>query len=169
MNYAAVFHLPVFLVCEDNGWAATTRCASVSAGPGTVSRAHALGIPAISVDGNDIAEVEAAAHGLVQEIRSGGGPRLLHCLTYRLRGHTCADKAPYRTASEVELRQLDDPISRCASRLADLGVSQSIVAAAKLAEELVIERAVDAALAAPWPPGADAFADVQDIGAAVAS
>jgi TPP-dependent pyruvate/acetoin dehydrogenase alpha subunit len=169
MNYAAVFQLPVFLVCEDNGWAATTRCASVSAGPGAVSRANALGIPATSVDGNDITEVEAATHGLVQEIRAGGGPRLLHCLTYRLRGHTCADTAPYRTASELELRQLDDPISRCAGRLANLGVPQGVIAAAKLAEGLTIQRAVDAALAAPWPPGANAFSDVQDIGAAVPS
>jgi acetoin:2,6-dichlorophenolindophenol oxidoreductase subunit alpha len=168
MNYAAVFKLPVFLVCEDNGWAATTRCASVSAGPGTVSRANALGIPAKSVDGNDITAVETATHELVREIRNGGGPRLLHCLTYRLRGHTCADKAPYRAASELELRLLDDPLSRCISRLVNLGVPQQSIAAAQLAEELVIQRAVDAALAAPWPPSADAFRDVQDIGAAVA-
>ncbi|MGQ0683449.1 thiamine pyrophosphate-dependent dehydrogenase E1 component subunit alpha [Bradyrhizobium sp.] len=167
MNYAAVFQLPVLLVCEDNGWAATTRGASVSAGPGTVSRANALGIPAVSVDGNDVAAVEAATHGLVLEIRAGGGPRLLHCLTYRLRGHTCADKALYRAASELELRQHDDPLTRCANRLAELGVSQPAIAAAKQEEELVIQRAVEAALAAPWPPSADAFRDVQDIGAAV--
>lgn len=168
MNYAAVFQLPVLLVCEDNGWAATTRSASVSAGLGAVSRANALGIPATSVDGNDITAVEAMAHGLVLEIRGGGGPRLLHCLTYRLRGHTCADKAPYRTAYELELRQLDDPLTRCANRLMDLGISQSAIEAAKQDEELVIQRVVETALAAPWPPNADAFRDVQDIGAAVA-
>jgi len=167
MNYAAVFQLPVLLVCEDNGWAATTRGASVSAGPGTVSRANALGICATSVDGNDIEAVEAATHDLVLEIRAGGGPRLLHCLTYRLRGHTCADKAPYRTAAELELRQLDDPLSRCANRLADLGVPEQVIAAAKQEEEEVIRRAVDAASAAPLPTSADAFRDVQDIGAAV--
>jgi hypothetical protein len=48
-------------------------------------------------------------------------------------------------------------------------VPQGVIAAAKLAEGLTIQRAVDAALAAPWPPGANAFSDVQDIGAAVPS
>lgn len=165
MNYAAVYRLPVLLVCEDNGWAATTRAASVSAGPGVVARARALGVEAVAVDGNDVEAVENATWQLALEVRTGGGPRLLHCRTHRLRGHTCADKATYRDPSEVEAQWREDPIARCQRRLAALGVAEKAIAAAREDEEALIRRAVEAAKAAPWPGVSDALRDIQDVGA----
>jgi TPP-dependent pyruvate/acetoin dehydrogenase alpha subunit len=165
LNYAASFRLPVLLVCEDNGWAATTRTSSVSAGPGTTARAQALGVEACSVDGNDIEAVDQVVRELIGEIRHGAGPRLLHCRTYRLRGHTCADLAAYRDRSEVEARWKDDPIERCRSLLRELAVLPGRIEAIQEEEDRLISQAVAIALAASCPDVNEAFLDIQSAGA----
>ena len=78
LNWAVVYALPLLLVCEDNRWSATTASGPVTAGEGASARALALGLPAQQVDGNDVQAVHAAAGRLVQQVRSGAGPRLLH-------------------------------------------------------------------------------------------
>jgi pyruvate dehydrogenase E1 component alpha subunit len=164
LNYVASYRLPVLLVCEDNGWAATTRTSSVTAGPGTTARARALGVEACSVDGNDIEAVDGTVQTLVSEIRGGAGPRLLHCLTYRLRGHTCADRATYRDSSEVEARWRDDPIERCRLSLEELAVSPGRMKAIRAEEDRAIREAVETSLTAAWPDVSEAFLDVQTAG-----
>ena len=65
LNWAKVVGLPVLFVCEDNGFAATTRTRAMTAGDGPAARAESLGIPAVEVDGNDILAVDEAARALV--------------------------------------------------------------------------------------------------------
>jgi pyruvate dehydrogenase E1 component alpha subunit len=165
LNWAAVFGLPVLFVCEDNGFAATTRTASMTAGPGPAARARAIGIAAEVVDGNDVAAVDAAARGLVAQIRAGGGPRFLHASTYRLTGHTGADAAPYRDAAEVEARRREEPIGRAAALLLAAGVARAELDADRAAAEAEMLAAYEAAVAAPHPAADEAFRDVQDAGA----
>lgn len=164
LNWAAVFKLPVLFVCEDNNWSATTRTAAMSAGPGIAARSEALGVPALSIDGNDVEAVDDAAGRLIGLIRGGSGPRLLHARTYRLKGHTVTDPAPYRPADEVAARWEDDPIARNAAELKGLGLDDDEIAAIEVAETARIAATVAAALAAPLPDTAAAFDDVQDIG-----
>jgi acetoin:2,6-dichlorophenolindophenol oxidoreductase subunit alpha len=167
LNWAAVFRLPVLFVCEDNTWSATTRTRTLTGGPGLDARAEALGVPATVVDGNDVEAVDAAAARLVQEIRGGGGPRFLLCRTYRLKGHTVTDAAPYRDAVEVEGRWREDPLGRVRARLTALGVEAGEMDEMEREASKDIETAVEAAEAAPWPEPSAAFEDVQDIGAEV--
>src|SRR5690606_2525036 len=108
LNWAKVFNLPVLFVCEDNGFAATTRTKTMTAGDGPVARAERLGIPEMDVDGNDVLAVDAAVAELTAAIRAGSGPRFLRARTYRLTGHTGADAAAYRPKEEVEERWKDD-------------------------------------------------------------
>jgi acetoin:2,6-dichlorophenolindophenol oxidoreductase subunit alpha len=61
LNWAKIYELPVLFVCEDNGFAASTRTRAMSAGPGPDARAASLGVPARSVDGNDVVAVDEAA------------------------------------------------------------------------------------------------------------
>lgn len=164
LNWAAVFGLPVLFVCEDNGFAATTRTASMTAGGGPAARARAIGIAAEEVDGNDILAVDAAACGLVAQIRAGGGPRFLHAKTYRLTGHTGADAAGYRPAAEVEARRAEEPIGRAAALLRGAGVPDAALEADRAAAEAEMAAAYAAAFAAEYPGAAAAFADVQDVG-----
>ncbi len=105
LNWAKIYELPILFVCEDNGFAATTRTKSLSAGPGPAARAASLGLPVLTVDGNDIAAVDAAAGELSRRIRAGSGPQFLLVETYRLKGHTAADAGAYRTDEEVTAKR----------------------------------------------------------------
>lgn len=164
LNWAAVFRLPILFVCEDNGFAATTRTRAMTAGPGPAARAQAFGIPATTIDGNDIALVDETAGRLVAEIRAGGGPRFLLCNTYRLTGHTGADAAGYRSKAEVEQAWTKDPVARCRDLLTTAGVTAVAIAAEAAAVHAEIDAAFTTAKASPFPPLERALADVQDIG-----
>jgi acetoin:2,6-dichlorophenolindophenol oxidoreductase subunit alpha len=164
LNWAKIYALPVLFVCEDNGFAAMTRTAALSAGGGPDARAESLGIPATLVDGNDVAAVDEAARALAERIRRGGGPHFLLARTYRLKGHTAADAAGYRSAEEVAARQQDEPLGRCAEALLLAGSSEAALAAIAAAARREMADAVAAARAAPSPPRALAWSDVQDVG-----
>lgn len=165
LNWAKIYELPILFVCEDNQYSSTTRTRELSAGDGPASRAEALGIPATSLDGNDVIAIDRLAGELLTAIRKGGGPRFLHALTYRLKGHTASDQAAYRNAEEVTARLTLDPLKRAAEALASLGVGNSDLAAIEVAAKAEIGGAYVAAKAAPWPATALAFADIQDVGA----
>lgn len=164
LNWAAVRKLPILFVCEDNGFAATTRTAAMTAGDGPAARAESLGIPAVTIDGNDILAVDETARRLVGEIRGGDGPRFLLCKTYRLTGHTGADPAGYRGKDEVQAAWKNDPIARCRDLLATAGVKTDAIADADKAAHGEIDAAYKTAEASPFPPLSRAFADVQDVG-----
>src|SRR6185503_9656318 len=165
LNWAVLFKLPVLFVCEDNGVAAFTRAESVTAGPGVIDRAKALGVAAISVDGNNVIAVDDAAQFAVADVRRGVGPRLLHVRTYRITGHTSTDAAAWRPAEEVAKARACDPIARLGAVLAERGVGPT--ESGKIIEEAKAEMAEarSQANAAPWPSPSVAFEDVQDTGA----
>jgi pyruvate dehydrogenase E1 component alpha subunit len=164
LNWAGVWKLPILFVCEDNGFAATTRTHAMTAGEGPAARAESLGIASSAVDGNDLVAVDEAARRLVAEIRGGGGPRFLLCKTYRLTGHTGADPAAYRTKDEVATAWKGDPIARLRDLLATAGVAPGDLAAAESAARAEIDAAYAEAKVSPFPPLERAFADVQDVG-----
>jgi acetoin:2,6-dichlorophenolindophenol oxidoreductase subunit alpha len=162
LNWAKIYELPILYVCEDNGFAATTRTKAMSAGPGPGARAASLGLPVLAVDGNDVAAVDAAVGELTARIRAGGGPQFLHAATYRLKGHTAVDPATYRSAAELDAKRLEDPLLRCAEALRVASVAEADLAAVAEAARAEMAAAVAAALAAPWPAPALAWSDVQD-------
>lgn len=165
MNWAALYKLPILFVCEDNGVAAFTATASVTAGPGVSARAESLGVAATQVDGNDVAAVDACVARLVAEIRRGAGPQLLHAKTYRWTGHTSTDAAAWRDPEEVAAGKARCPIARLAEVLDGAGVDSA--ARAAIADEARNEMQVSRSAAgdAAWPAGAVAYDDVQDAGA----
>jgi TPP-dependent pyruvate/acetoin dehydrogenase alpha subunit len=164
LNWAAIFHLPVLFICEDNEFSATTRTGLVSGGPGVPARAESLGVKATTVDGNDVEAVDAATAEIVARLREGGGPELLHARTYRLRGHTATDAAAYRPADEVAAKRLLDPVERLRARLSELGVATEVLAAIQTKAAAEMASAVDAAIAAPFADAAGAYTDITDLG-----
>ncbi len=164
LNWARVYDLPVLFVCEDNGFAATTRTAAMTGGAGPAARAQAIGISCVEIDGNDIVTVDETARKMVDAVRSGRGPCLLVGKTYRLTGHTAADAAAYRPAQEVDEKWKDDPIARCEALLTTSGVDTGRLKAQRDAAEDEMRRAYAVAAAAAWPDSDLAYYDVQDIG-----
>ena len=166
LNWAQVFALPVLFVCEDNRWSATTASAPMIAGDGASARALSLGIAAVKIDGNDVLAVHAAAGDLVRQVRSGGGPRLLHAITYRVKGHVSVDPAGYRDADELEAALKTDPIARARqSYLKFAGAEARVLDAIDAEAAAEVAAAVAQADADPWPDAASAFTDVQTTGA----
>ncbi len=160
LNWARVYRLPVLFVCEDNRISATTPSAAMTAGENAASRrAEAMDIPALRVDGNDVEAVSAAAARLVAEIRAGSGPRLLHAITYRLKGHVSVDAATYRDAAEVESALKNDPIANARERLKAQGLGLEAERIEREARD-EIAAAVASAAAAPPPTAEAAYADV---------
>ncbi|WP_343525432.1 thiamine pyrophosphate-dependent dehydrogenase E1 component subunit alpha [Sphingomonas sp.] len=132
LNMSAVWDFPVVWVLENNGVSEFTITDRVTAGAFT-DRARAVGMPAFTVDGNDVLAVQAAVATAVDRARSGGGPSFIEAKTYRIRGHLEAEDAflggySYRTADEIAAWQAPDkdPILRFASRLlAEGGAAQA--------------------------------------------
>jgi pyruvate dehydrogenase E1 component alpha subunit len=165
LNWAKIFRLPLLFVCEDNRYSATTATDAMTAGDGAAARARGIGLPAETVDGNDVLAVDAAARELIARIRAGGGPQFLHALTYRVKGHVSVDAAAYRDQGEVQSALEGDPLKLAGQRLAALGIAAGRIAAADTEARGEIEAAVATARAAPAPAPAEAYADIQDTGA----
>ena len=166
LNWAVVYHLPVLFVCEDNQISATTVSAPMTGGDGASPRAASLGVPGVKVDGNDVEAVSREAQRLVAEIRAGSGPRLLHAVTYRHKGHVSVDTGAYRDPEDVRRGLERDPIRRTRALLEaqGLGAQADTVDQEARAE---IDAALAAAEAAPHPVREDAYEDITNTGAGV--
>ena len=167
LNWAQVYGLPVLFVCEDNRISATTPTAPMTAGEGVSARAAAFGIASLKVDGNDVLAVDEAAARLAAEVRAGAGPRFLHAVTYRFKGHVSVDPGTYRDPAEVEAAQAHDPLKLARDKLVAGGVTASEIEAIDRAAQAEIDAALATAEAAPWPDAATAYEDITNTGAGV--
>src|SRR5579863_4497476 len=112
MNFAAVQKLPLVVLIENNGYAYSTPTHKQFAIPNLAERALAYGMPGESVDGNDVLAVTEAVERALEHARSGKGPALVECKTFRVRGHSEADKADYVSKELREEWLAKDPIAR---------------------------------------------------------
>jgi TPP-dependent pyruvate/acetoin dehydrogenase alpha subunit len=151
LNFAKVLDLPVVFVCENNFYGEFTAMAEVTAGGEIAARGAAYGLPSQTVDGNDLWAVRAAALGAVDNARAGAGPTLLECQTYRHYGHSRSDPATYRPKDEVDNWLARDPLDLARARLLESELEEREVAAVEEKTRDRIERAIEAALAAPFP------------------
>jgi TPP-dependent pyruvate/acetoin dehydrogenase alpha subunit len=152
LNFAKVFELPAVFVCENNLYGEYTPWEQVTAGRDIPGRARVLGIPAEQVDGNEVRTVEAAARGAIERARSGGGPTLLECQTYRFVGHSRSDPAEYREPGELERWRKRDPLVLARAALTgEHGMSAEDVEALEQAVEREVAAAFESALEAPFP------------------
>jgi TPP-dependent pyruvate/acetoin dehydrogenase alpha subunit len=154
LNFAKVLRLPVVFVCENNLYGEFTPWEDVTAGQ-IRSRPEAMEIPAVTIDGNDVWAVQAAAREAVQGARSGDGPAFIEALTYRLVGHSRSDPGAYRKPGELDAWRERDPLRLARATLADrYGASPEQLDAVDADVEAEIELMVERGLAAPYPaPG----------------
>jgi pyruvate dehydrogenase E1 component alpha subunit len=151
LNMAKVFELPAVFVCENNFYGEFTPMSSVTAGADIAGRARAYDMPSEVVDGNDLWAVHRAAVTAVERARTGRGPTLLECQTYRHYGHSKSDPAPYRPKHEVEEWLARDPLKIARTRLLEQGISEDQLAQAEEQAQQRIDDAVEQALAARYP------------------
>ena len=164
LNWAAVYKLPLLFVCEDNRYSATTDTAAMTAGEGAAARARAIGVPSDACDGNDVAAVSTLAQRLIETVRAGSGPQLLHALTWRVKGHVSVDGQAYRAATDIDAARAGDPLQRARQRLIALGAGREDVDRIDADARAEIAAAQRFAEASPPPDAKAAFTDVQTVG-----
>ena len=147
MNFAGVFQVPLIIVCQNNHWAISVPRSKQTRAQTLAQKAMAYGIPGIQVDGNDILAVYTAAREAVERARSGGGPTMIECVTYRLMMHTTADDPKrYRKDDEVEGWRKRDPLVRFQRYLTDKALlSEEKIASLEEEIKAEIQEAVDRA------------------------
>ena len=160
INMAAAFGLPVIFVCENNGYAISMPFRKATKVESVAKRAEGYGIPAVTIDGNDIEAVHDAVAEAVARARAGEGPSLVECLTYRWRGHSTNDLALYRTAEEVAAWKEKCPIKRLREKLLASGVTEPELKAMEESVEAALADAVQFALDSPFPDPAESANDV---------
>jgi pyruvate dehydrogenase E1 component alpha subunit len=161
LNMASVWKLPVIFVCENNLYAMGTCQSRVMNIENIADRAVAYGISGVVVDGNDVLAVHEAACKAIEDIRSGSGPVLIECKTYRHKGHSRVDPAKYRPKKEVEEWLAKDPIKRFRDRvLQENALTEAEIRQidGEVAER--IEDAVRFATSSPYPAPEEALEDV---------
>ena len=149
MNLAAAMNLPVIFVCENNKYSELTPIDDMVRNPDLSARADALGIPSTRVDGNDPAEVAAAARLAIHSARHGLGPAFIEARTRRIVGHYIGDAQHYRPLGELDADTAVEPITRLTAHLRSAGVSPEVVEAARNRAVTEIDQAAQRALAAP--------------------
>ena len=173
LNLASIWKLPVLFVCENNQFATEVPFSYSAGNPSVANRGAAYGIAAQQVDGNDVAAVSAVSAEAVRRARSGEGPTLIECKTYRTRPHSEGmGDYTYRTREEVAAWRERCPIKRLRADLMRDGIADASELDAIDAEiQSLVLAASDVAERAPQPDAVTAATHVYAVenGASVAA
>jgi TPP-dependent pyruvate/acetoin dehydrogenase alpha subunit len=161
LNFAGVHRLPIVYVCQNNLWAESVPLRLQTALKDLADRAKAYGFPGVSVDGNDVLAVYDATSKAIVRARSGEGPTMIECKTYRWYGHSEIDPAKYRLKEEVESWKKKDPIPRFEKYLTERKLLAEDLKQ-EIATEITAEinEAVDFADQSPYPQPEEALGHV---------
>jgi len=153
MNIAALWGLPLLFVCEHNGYGEMTPQSVHASVRDLAVRAAGYGMPGETVDGNDVLAVRAAAEAAALRARTGGGPTLIECKTYRVRGHFEGDPQRYKPEGEAAQWKLRDPIDLFRAHLTGpSGLDAAMLDAIDQRVDGVLQQAVAFGEAAAYPP-----------------
>jgi TPP-dependent pyruvate/acetoin dehydrogenase alpha subunit len=121
LNFASVQKLPVIFICNNNQYAYSTPVNRQMACENVADRGPSYNIPSEIVDGNDVLAVHEAGKRAVAHARSGQGPYLLECKSFRMTGHSAHDAADYVPKNLWDEWGKLDPIVRLETRMVDKG------------------------------------------------
>jgi pyruvate dehydrogenase E1 component alpha subunit len=162
-NMAALWKLPIIYLCEANQYAEFSPVAPFLAVERLELKAHAFGMPGVTVDGNDLLAVYESTSQAAARARAGGGPTFLVAQTYRIEGHTVGDPLNYRPRGETEPWKAPerDPISRFGQRLlAEFGFTAEQLDLLRQRARADIDDAITFAKASPEPDMDSLWEDV---------
>lgn len=159
LNIASLWRLPLLFVCENNRWAEFSPTSKhFAADLGELARA--FGLAFARVDGNDAEAVARETETAAANLREGGKPYVLECVTLRVRGHYEGDPQKYRDLKELSGLEADDPIARAAEVLRALPDGETELRAVEERVALRVAEAVRQAKDDPLPDFQQALQDV---------
>ena len=156
INLAAIYHLPVVFIIENNHYAASTPVENMNLLKDLSAHAAGYGIPGLTVDGNDAVKVYNALNEPVKRARNGSGPSLIECKTYRHRGHHVNDPGAYMPQDVLAEWKTRDPLIVLRQHLAEARINTADIAAIDAKVDALIAEAVKFAVESP-EPSADEF------------
>ena len=162
LNLAAVQRLPLVVLGEYNHWAYSTPPEKQFAVKDLAEKAKGYGIPAVTVDGNDVFAVYEATRFAVERARRGKGVHFIEVKTYRRKGHAEHDDQHYVPKDVLELwSKSNDPVDRYTQRVlaADL-VSEADMKDIDDRVRVEVDQATDACVNEPLPEGETALPGV---------
>jgi pyruvate dehydrogenase E1 component alpha subunit len=167
-NMAALWDLPVLLVCQNNQYAEMTPTDHTMKIGRVADRALGLGMPGVRVDGNDPASLVAAFGDAIDRARSGHGPTLLECVTFRFRGHYFGDPMAYIPEEQLTAAEAADPVPRYRAHLVSAGLAggdrlDEIDGQAQARVDEALKAVLDSPPAAADELERDVFADLTNI------
>lgn len=124
LNMAALWKIPLVMVCENNGYAISVPTSKAIPDADVARRALGFSLPGVTVDGNDPLEVWTAVSTAVTRARQGGGPTLVECKTTRWERHSAISAGKYDNEEEAMKWKRVDPIPRFAIVLREMGVTE---------------------------------------------
>ena len=162
INFAAVQKANCVFVVNNNAYAYSTPNDAQYACENLADRAIGYGIPGYLIDGNDAEGVYRTAVEVCERARTGGGPSIVECKTFRMTGHSAHDDPSHYVPDELFPQwEKKDPIARHVRRLSELGVIDDAWIARTDGEiKAAVDAAVEAAEACPFPDPAEAATDV---------
>jgi TPP-dependent pyruvate/acetoin dehydrogenase alpha subunit len=163
LNFASVQKLPVVFICNNNQYAYSTPLSKQMAVENVADRGPAYAMPAEIVDGNDVLAVHQATGRAAAFARSGNGPYLLECKTFRMTGHSAHDAAEYVPQSLWDQWGKLDPIARLQSRMLEKGwATEAEFDASRARVRREVDEAVAWAEASPYPDPATLLDNVYE-------
>jgi pyruvate dehydrogenase E1 component alpha subunit len=139
MNFAALWKVPVVIVCQNNQWSISVPVERQTASRTIAVKARAYGLPGFRVDGNDVLAVYATVRTAIERARAGDGATFIEAVTFRMGAHSTSDDPTlYRADSDVSAWAAKDPLDRLRRHLTSLGLVSDTSDAA-LHEQLATE------------------------------
>src|SRR5437899_7286149 len=161
LNFAGVQRLPIVFVCENNQYAYSVPVEKSMAIDDVADRAASYGFDGAAINGNDVLAVYQTTQGALARARSGDGPTLIECKTYRWHGHSEHDKAFYRSDEELAMWKSRDPIPTFTTYLKGVHVlTDDKQAEVEARVKQTIDDAVEFAMNSPDPDPVDAGTDL---------
>jgi TPP-dependent pyruvate/acetoin dehydrogenase alpha subunit len=152
LNLAAIWKLPIVFVCENNLYGEYSAVHKTTPIENIALRAAAYNMPGVIADGQDVETVHAEAKAAIEWARRGQGPTLLELKTYRYRGHSRTDTAPYRPLGELEQWLQHDPITLLKTKLIAAGqLDETEFVELEQATTQMIQGVIEWAKAEPFP------------------
>ena len=160
-NLAAIWNLPLIMLCENNGYCISLPVSRQIKAAHISDRAAGYGMAGAWVEGNDPVAVYETVSQAVKRARSGNGPSFIEAITVRLSGHLVHDPQRYRSQGEIEAAWEKCPIKGFGTRLQNEGlITRGGISEMEAQVAREVEAAVQFARESPPPELEEAFEDL---------
>ncbi len=163
LNVAAVWGLPVIFLIENNGYGLSTPSSEQFICRQLADRAIGYGMKGLTIDGNNILEVNRTISNARDYCIREQKPVLIECMTFRMRGHEEASGVKYVPKQLFEEWQKKDPVTNFETYLQDIGLLlPEEISDLRASIQNEIDEGLALAFATP-PPVPDTAEEVRDV------